>query len=285
MVTEIRDRGEILEWRWCTNNKLIPDPYWTSSFLVDGLLVDSGAPASIDEFRTFLGNLTPEQFPTQCFITHAHEDHAGGAKMLLDDFGIPSYASELARKFLLKEFILTPEYRKISWGDIMLSTPTEPIPIPQLITKSDKYHFDYLPMPGHAPCLISLIEKEMQWVFVGDAVIPKRKMLFGNTCNIHEDIHQIYTSTQQLYQITQNMDQLRIFVAGYGEYDGLEFLQDRLKEIEDQHQLAFQLQAEGLPPKKIVRKMFHDESFIASFTHGELSRLNLVLSLLNWPLE
>ncbi len=72
-------------------------------------------------------------------------------------------------------------------------------------------------MPGHAPCLLALIEKEQQWAFVGDAVIPKRKMLFGGTCNFHEDIHQIYDSTKKLAELTEGMEHLRIFIAGYSE--------------------------------------------------------------------
>ncbi len=84
MVSEIIDHNEVLKWRWCTNNSLIPDPYWTSIFLVDGLMIDTGAPASLEELRSFLQQLPSDRSPTQCFITHAHEDHAGGAAMLAE---------------------------------------------------------------------------------------------------------------------------------------------------------------------------------------------------------
>ena len=30
--------NEILEWKWSSNNGLMPPPFWTSIFLIDGLL-------------------------------------------------------------------------------------------------------------------------------------------------------------------------------------------------------------------------------------------------------
>ncbi len=53
--------GEIIRWAWTTNDKRMPKAFWTSAYLVDGVLIDSGAPASISELREFIGSITPGQ--------------------------------------------------------------------------------------------------------------------------------------------------------------------------------------------------------------------------------
>ena len=55
------------------------------------------------------------QMIEKCFITHSHEDHAGGAHMLNTEFRIPIITSEKAID-LLKKVKKYPEYRQAAWG-------------------------------------------------------------------------------------------------------------------------------------------------------------------------
>lgn len=283
MPTKIIHHGSVTEWRWGTDNPLIPEPYWTSCFLLDGLLIDAGPPGGADDLQNFASELPQDQKITQCFVTHAHEDHAGGAKMLQDEFGIPIYASEKAAKIMADGYIY-PDYRQLAWGDRLLPTPVIPVVDSPITTRSGEFSLDLVPMPGHAPCLVTLLERVHQMAFVGDAVLPKYRMLFGETSSIQEDIEQIHDSIRQLCDETEGMEKLEIFIAGHGLMEGRTFLQEKLAEIEALHQQAHELSDLGLEERKILKKMFNGESFIATFSRGELSRLNLLKSLLGWPI-
>lgn len=293
MVVKINyhSNKEIIEWQWASDNKLMPYPYWTSCYLVDGLLIDSGAPGGEKDLREFIRSLTPDKMIDKCFITHTHEDHAGGAHMLNKEFGIPIYTGEKARE-ILKRGRRYPDYRQIAWGIKLLPVNAKAINN-QLITHSKKYAFDLFPMPGHAPELITLIEKQQQWAFVADAVQPKYKMIFGEKSDIPEDISLIYQSLQSLYNFTKGMDQLLIFSAGNGILDGRDFLMKKINEIQELHIKVYEqykkLRNAGYSEKRIVRKIlkrvFGKESIIEQMTRGALSKTNLIISLINWQIN
>ena len=282
---------EILEWEWASDNELMPYPYFTSCYLVDGLLIDSGAPGGESDLREFVKSLDHEQMIDKCFITHTHEDHAGGAHMLNKDFGIPIYTSKKAKE-LLKKGKTYPEYRQMAWGQRLLPVNAEIIDKP-IITKSKKCRFELFPMSGHAPELVALIEKEKQWAFVADAVQPKYKMIFGRNSDIQEDISLIYQSLSKLYEFTEGMDELLIFSAGNGVLQGREIVIKKMEEIENMwirvHEYYSQLQEEGYSGKKlmkkIIKKLFGRESILGQLTKLDLSRENLIISLLKWEKE
>jgi glyoxylase-like metal-dependent hydrolase (beta-lactamase superfamily II) len=282
--------NQILEWEWASDNELMPYPYFTSCYLVDGLLIDSGAPGGVNDLREFVKSLNHDHMIDQCFITHTHEDHAGGAHMLNNEFEIPIFTSEKSID-LLKKGKTYPEYRQAAWGPELLPVNAETVD-ESIITKSRKYRFELFPMSGHAPELVALIEKSKQWVFVADAVQPKYKMIFGKNSDIQEDISLIYQSLSKLYQFTEGMDKLLIFSAGNGVMQGREILMRKMREIEDLHRKIHEynkeFQENGYSGKKIIRKMIMKllgrESVIRQLTRGDLSKENLILSLLKWPI-
>lgn len=277
--------GEVLEWRWGTEHELMPDPYWTSAYLVDGLLIDAGAPAGTAELADFLDALPPERAVTQCVLTHAHEDHAGGARYLTETREVPVYAHPRALPLLHAGYDY-PDYRQLAWGPALPPAPkVQPLPDPPLATRSGAHAFDLVPMPGHAPCLVALVEMTRQWAFVGDGVLPKYRMLFGGASTIQEDIHAIYTSIQRLQAHTRELPDLQVFVAGHGRFPGQALLRDKLAEIETLHRRAHALAARGLRPRKMLRELLGGESFIGTFTRGDLSRRNLLDELLAWSLD
>jgi hypothetical protein len=211
--------------------------------------------------------------------------------MLNTEFGITIYTSEKGIN-LLKSGRIYPEYRQMAWGPKLLSVRAKIINKP-IITKSKKYKFDLFPMSGHATELVALIEKTQQWVFVADAVQPKYKMIFGGNSDIQEDISLIYQSLQDLYEYTKDMNNLLIFSAGNGVFHGRDFLLERINEIKENHKKVHEkykyFLKEGVPEKRIIKKVlkeiFKKESLIAQLTKGDLSKKNLILSFLNWPIE
>ncbi|MGQ4875436.1 MAG: MBL fold metallo-hydrolase [Promethearchaeia archaeon] len=285
--TLIHFKGELIEWQWSSDHEFLKEPFWTSCFLIDGLLVDCAAPASAEDFRNFIKKYEIDK----CIITHAHEDHCGCGYILRNEFNIPIYASEKAIP-LLKSPKDYPDYRRVTWG--WPYKPFEAIPIgDKIITESGNYIFEMLPMPGHAEELIALIEREHEWAFTTDAIMPTYKMLFSKNTDISEDISKIYNSIRNLYNYTKDMKNLKIITTGRGIFDGRKLLKEKIQEIELLHKNAhyFYLEAKERFNKEksriryVVRKMFKKESFIGTFTRGDLSISNLILSLLEWPLE
>jgi len=280
--------NQILEWEWASNNELMPYPYFTSCYLIDGLLIDSGAPGGENDLREFVKSLNQEQMIDKCFITHTHEDHAGGAHMLNTEFEIPIFTSQKALD-LLKKGNKYPEYRQAAWGPELLPINVKIIDKP-IITKSKKFKFELFPMTGHAPELVALIEKKTQWAFVADAVQPKYKMIFGKNSDIQEDISLIYQSLSNLYDFTEGMKKLLIFSAGNGVMQGREIILQKMEEIEALHRKAHEFnnlfQQNGYSGKKLIRKIMKKllgrESIIGRLTQGDLAKENLITSLLKW---
>jgi len=284
------ENKEILEWKWASDNELIPKPFYTSCFLVDGILIDAGAPAGVDDFREFIIPKVKNKELSMCILTHTHEDHCGGAQLLQEEFDIPIYAHEKAIPLLKKEATY-PEYRQITWGEKRLPVETKKFP-PRIISQSGKYEFEIFPMPGHAPYQVALIEKSQEWAFVADGVQHKYKMIFGASSDIQEDISVIYDSIKKLYNFTEHMKNLKIFISGHGLYEGRAFLKERLKEIDQLHHKIHRLYKEEKKNynhkeralKKVLKRAFKRESVVGMLTKGDLSSMNLIKSLLEWPL-
>ena len=283
--------NEILEWKWSSDNELMPQHMWTSTFLIDGLLIDAGAPGGVDDLRVFINSLDSENTVEKCVITHNHEDHCGGGLMLQKEFKIPVFASKLAISLLRKEKNY-PDYRQMTWGVDYHPFQAEVLNN-SISSKSGKYIFDIIDMPGHAPELICLIERKQQWAFITDAVMPKYQMIFGKHTDIPEDISLIFQSIKKLYDFTKGMDNLLLFTSGKGVFKGRSFLKDRMDEINPLHLKAHRFQNEakqkGLLDERLIRyvlkKMFRRENFVGVLTRGGLSSKNLILSLLEWPIE
>ncbi len=270
---------EIFEWCWASEHELIINPHWTSCYLIDGLLIDTGAPGGVEDFRNFINSLGKQKIQA-CILTHAHEDHAGGAHMLQTEFKVPIYASERAIP-ILKTGYNYPEYRQVAWGEGgVLPVDVELFPNP-ISSMSGKYTFHVIPIPGHAPDQVALIEKQQEWLFVSDGIQTKYKRIFGKTSNIQEDISLIYQSIQDLDQFTERMRNLIIFLPG-GKPFGKDLIKEKLEEIWILRQEVQELITQGDSVDEIVQKIFGDDDIFASFTNGELSKKNLILSVISW---
>ena len=282
--------GKIIEWKWASNNELIPNPFFTSCYCIDGILIDSGAPASVNDLRDFVKSIFTKQEIIKCIITHTHEDHSGGANMLNTEFNIPIYAQESAISILKKESNY-PQYRQIAWGEKRKPVIAQKIP-GHVKTSNHKFTFEIFPMPGHAPELIALVEKSQEWVFVSDAIQPRYKMLFGHNSDIQENLSKIFESMTNLLEYTKPLSNLKVFISGHGVY-GREIIKQKIEEIQALHlrvhDLYLQFSKEGYDQlkslKKVLKVIFGRETAIGKLTNGDLSIMNLIKSLYDWPLR
>lgn len=276
--------GEIVRWaaRAC---EPAFQRLWTSAYLVDGLLIDSGSPAATDGLRQFIKSLAPEQAIEKVIITHWHEDHAGGARFLSEELGLPVYIHRNGIDKVRKGYSY-PEYRVLGWGAPFEPAPNvRPLNFRSIVTKTGRYTFELLHLPGHSDDFIVLIEPTQEWGFVSDSVVPEYQMIFGEPSeDIHEDIKQIHASLKQLQQYTAGMGGLAIFTAGFGMFHGQEILAKNISEIESLHGKVHELKEMGFQDRKIVEKLFGEEHLAGHISNYALSRLNLVRALLKWPI-
>jgi glyoxylase-like metal-dependent hydrolase (beta-lactamase superfamily II) len=99
-------------------------------------------------------------------LTHEHFDHSGGAKYLMDKFGVPLHSSpECARAMREADPNLT--------GSFLFGAHMEPVMDIEEIGSSlkiGKLEFEVHSTPGHAPGLVCLIEKTQRHLFCGDLI-------------------------------------------------------------------------------------------------------------------
>ncbi len=287
-MIRILQHGPVLEWRYASDHpvlSLLTKPFWTSCYLLDGLLVDSLAPAALPRTRELIRSLSEQERVQKCVLTHSHEDHSGGARWLCEELGVPVFAHPQTRE-RLREGFAYPYYRRWAWGAHL--NPTGKILAlsePVLSTRSGRYRLEVVDLPGHEVGAIGLVERTQGWAFLGDAAMPRYRMLFGNRSEVQEDIQGIYLSLKRLLEVLRASPrgEVRLFLAGRDPVeDGLRFLQDRITEIDDLHHYAQRLHAQGLDEPAIAKQMFGREGPERFLTRGDLSHLNLVRSLLKW---
>jgi len=281
MVTKIisHNDGKIQELRWASDHEIFTSPFWTSCYYIDGILIDTGAPGGVEEFEEFLHFIGINNIEA-CYLSHTHEDHSGGAYLVKEKYNIPVYVSSEGIP-VLKNGFTYPLYRKIAWGEKVLPVKADQIP-KTIYTKTREFMFESFPMPGHAPDQVAFIEKQNQWVFAADGIQLEYKRLFGKSSNISEDISVIYRSIKELYDYINYMDQLQLFLSGKEVIYRKDFILDRLTEIESLYQTVSELYNLGKPVDVIENIIFGEDDFLETYTNGELSRKNLIESLINW---
>ena len=85
--------------------------YWVASYLVDGLLVDTGCSYTAGELMSYL-----EKNPPKWVVnTHYHEDHIGANRLIRERFGIHIHAHPRAVPLIGQAATLFP-YQEQVWG-------------------------------------------------------------------------------------------------------------------------------------------------------------------------
>lgn len=277
---------EIIRFCYASDSPLIPNPFWTSAYLIDGLLIDSGAPASVNDLKQFVESLSSNEKIDKVIITHFHEDHAGGARFLSEDRGLPVYLDKEGIDKVISGYSY-PEYRQLTWGKALEPAPKVLLlDMQPIITKSGKYEFELLHLIGHAPDLVVLFEKKQQWCFSSDVILPSYQMIFNEPSeDLHENVEQIHASLQKIFNFTEGMDHLVVYSAAYDPFlNGRELIQQKILEIEAFHKKVNELKNRGFSERKIIKDVFGGEHIVGHFTKGALSRKNFIKSLLKWAI-
>ena len=238
--------------------------YTVEAYLVDGLLIDSGCPATASELLAWCRG----QDVRRVVNTHHHEDHSGGDGALQAALGLP-IAAPAGAVPILADFPRLQLYRRIVWGQPG-NVAVQPLGD---VVEADHHRFEVVPTPGHCPDHVCLFEREQGWLFSGDLYVHERVRYLRTD----EDALQSLESLRRVLALRPRL--LVCSHAGLVE-DGCGAIERKIAYWEGLAEQARALRREGLPLREVTDRILGPEDAMALFTRGHFTKINLIRSLL-----
>jgi glyoxylase-like metal-dependent hydrolase (beta-lactamase superfamily II) len=244
--------------------------YWTTAYLVDRMMVDTGCAHTALELLAAL-----EDKPVTLVVnTHTHEDHIGAnGDLQARRSDIKIFAHPLALPILADPRGKQPlqPYRKVFWG---WPKPSYGSAVPDgAVIETEHHHFQVIYTPGHTPDHVSLYEPERGWLFTGDLFVGGKERALG----AGYDIWQIIASLKRIKELPAR----RLFPASAQVRDNpKQELSSKITYLEELGGRVLDLQHRGWGMDAIVRAICGGTMQIEWITLGHFSRKHLVLSYL-----
>jgi glyoxylase-like metal-dependent hydrolase (beta-lactamase superfamily II) len=244
--------------------------YWTTAYLLDGVLIDSGCAHTAQELVTALNGTQL----THIINTHTHEDHIGAngplqhlqshLKILAHPLAIPILADPRGRQPL-------HPYRKVFWG---WPEPSFAKPLTdEAWIETDHLRLQVLYTPGHSPDHICLYEPDHGLLFTGDLFVGgwERALREGS------DIWQIIASLKRV-----NTYPGTVMFPGSARIreNPKQELESKIDYLEEFGDKILTLHRKGWEVNAIVHALCGKPMFIELVTLGNFTRRHLVLSYL-----
>ena len=233
-------------------------------FETDGILIDTGAPQLLSEFKSFFKKADVDQV----MLTHSHEDHVGGAAFLQKDYKLPIYMNDISVEEASKKASY-PFYRKVFWGR---REPFHAIPIGETF-HSRQANWDVIQTPGHSQDHLSFLNQTTGQLFTGDLFVqPHTKIILRD-----ESIPTIISSIERV--LTYDFGEIYCCHAGYVK-DGRTMLIKKLHYLKELGEKIFTLQKQGYSEKEIQLQLFKKRYPISYISLGEWDSIHIVRSVL-----
>ncbi|MDM5317157.1 MBL fold metallo-hydrolase [Fictibacillus sp. b24] len=235
------------------------------SYLVDGVLIDTGAQSLHNYFEPFIDTADFDQV----MMTHFHEDHTGCAAYIERTKKVPLFLDEKTIDYCSQRADY-PLYRKFFWGK---RKPFHAEAMPATF-QSRNATWEVIPTPGHAHDHNAFLNHQTGQLFTGDLFVSERTKVALE----EESIPDIIRSLERV--LTYDFQDVFCSHAGLLS-DGraaLERKRDYLVSI--QHEVLT-LQKQGDTPEAIRQKLFPKKFPIIKLSSGEWDSLHIVTSIMN----
>ena len=232
-----------------------------STYLVDGLLIDSGLAYTSEELLDFLKTRKVKILVN----THYHEDHIGANYLLREKLGIELFAHRLA----VEKINQRPKlylYQEEVWG---YPVPTKPEVIGDNVA-TDLFSFEVIHTPGHSPDHICLFERSRGWLFSGD--------LFHSTHPVVARPEENQWQILESLRLVKGLKPRILFTAPSDVVSEPEkVLDETVRYLEQLGKRIEDFNKKGLSSVEIRQEIFGEERPITAMTQEQFSSLNLIL--------
>lgn len=243
--------------------------YWTTAYLVDGLMVDTGCAHSAPELLAALADERVEQIVN----THTHEDHIGANGLLQRRHGLPIRAHPEALAVIRDPRATQPlhPYRKVMWGWPEPARAEAVEDGGEIRTGSHRFRVIYT--PGHALDHLCLYEPDRGWLFTGDLYVGGR----DRALRAGADIWEIIVSLKKVAALD-----ISLLLPGSARIpdDAGHALAAKIEHLERFGEQVLELDRQGFSVAAIERRLSGPPMWIEALTLGHFSRRRLVLSYL-----
>ena len=233
-------------------------------FVVDGVLIDTGAKSLEKKFKPFFRQRDIDQV----VITHFHEDHTGCAAFLQKELQLPVYMNDIMLDYCAMKPDY-PMYRKFFWGK---RRPFHAKVIGKTFS-SRNATWDVIETPGHAIDHVAFLNRQTGQLFTGDLYCQEKTKVVLR----EENIPTIIDSLTKV--LTYDFGEVFCSHAGHLA-DGRAALQRKLEYLEQLQGKTIKLYEDGMPPSQICSTLFPKKYPITYFSLGEWDSLHIINSII-----
>lgn len=232
-------------------------------FLVDGMLIDTGAEKLQEELKAFFSDHSFDQV----VLTHHHEDHTGNAAWIQEHVEVPFFLHPLGLAITEEEGEY-PEYRKVTWGN---RRAFNALPLGDRV-RSRSLEWQVIHTPGHADDHVALFHEESGRLFTGDLFVSPKTRVMMKT----ESVPLILASLRNLLALP--FTSVFCSHAGFLE-NGRALLEQKLQQLEKLQQAIIDLYEKGQTPGEINQQLFQKTYPIIQFSKREWDTIHIVTSV------
>jgi glyoxylase-like metal-dependent hydrolase (beta-lactamase superfamily II) len=244
--------------------------YWTTAYLVDDVLVDSGCAHCAPELARELSAAGLRHIVN----THTHEDHIGGnARLARDHPEVEILAHPLALGILADPRGAQPLhlYRRLMWG---WPEPSVGTALSEGdVVETGRRRLEVVYTPGHSRDHLCLFARREGWLFSGDLYVGGR----DRAMRAGYDVWGILASLRKVSTL-----KITTLFPGSARVpaDPSAAIGSKIEHLERLGERVLALDAEGRNVGQIARALCGGPMPMELFTLGHFSRRRLVLSYL-----